>query len=116
MGSAGERANCVKEGSRMHGEERGVGPLGYTEKDFKVCDLCGALNRVSNAECFICGWSGVFNTESEVVQRAMREFEDRYGALSERALAEELLPDERPALGFFANLIHRIKEFLNGRE
>lgn len=99
----------------MHREERGAGQIGFSEKDFKVCDLCGALNRVSNSQCFICGWNGMFHQEEEVVRRAMREFEQRYGGLNNSVIAEELLPDEQSGPGFFSSAVEKIKRFLGGR-
>lgn len=100
----------------MHREERGAGQVGFSAKDFKVCDLCGALNRVANNECFVCGWSGMFHREEDVVMRAMKEFEERYGGLSETIMSEELLPDESPRQGFLSSLIVKIKHLLTGRE
>ena len=100
----------------MHREERGAGQLGFTEKDFKVCDLCGALNRAENNECFVCGWYGSFHTDPDTVRQAMMEFEERYGGLSETLVAEELLPDEGSGPSWFSTLIEKIKTFLGGRE
>lgn len=99
----------------MHREERGPGQLGFSERDFKVCDLCGALNRIESEECFVCGWYGVFHHDMETVRKALREFEEEHGGLSETLLAEEILPNERSQPGFFSNIIERIKTFLNGR-
>ncbi|MBI2844027.1 MAG: hypothetical protein HYX78_11565 [Armatimonadetes bacterium] len=100
----------------MHREERGAGQIGFSEKDFKVCDLCGALNRVTNNECFVCGWAGTFHYDPDTVREAMKQFEEHYGGISETLLAEEILPDERTAPGVIASLIEKIKQFLNGRD
>ena len=100
----------------MHREKRSGGQTRFSEEDFKVCDLCGALNRVENTECFVCGWYGMFRRDAEAVREAMRQFEERYGGLSESLLAEEILPDERSAPGWFSTLVERIKMFLSGRE
>ncbi|HOM71033.1 MAG TPA: hypothetical protein PLU88_04865 [Armatimonadota bacterium] len=100
----------------MHREERGSGQLGFSEKDFKVCDLCGALNRAENTECFVCGWYGTFRTDPETVRQVMAEFEAEYGTLNESIVAEELLPDESSGPGWFATFIEKIKAFLSGRE
>lgn len=98
----------------MHREERGAGQLGFTEKDFKVCDLCGALNRVENTECFVCGWYGSFHTDPETVRRVMDEFEREHGGLSDNLIAEELLPDEGTGPSWFSTFIERLKNFFNG--
>ena len=80
----------------MQWQERGPDRLGYTERDFKVCDLCGALNPVMNAECFVCGWSGSFHTDRETVGDAMRSLESDCGGLSESLFAEEVVPSSPP--------------------
>lgn len=98
----------------MHREERGPGQLGFTQQDFKVCDLCGALNRVRNHECFICGWSGAFHNDPETVREAMRQFEQRYGGMTQTLISEELLPDERSLAGGLSGIIEKIKHFLSG--
>lgn len=62
------------------------GPAGsYGQGQFKVCDLCGALNRATRSECFVCGWHGHFATDPESVHRA---------SLGERGArsAEDMLP------------------------
>jgi len=100
----------------MHREERGSGQLRYSEKDFKVCDFCGALNRAENTECFVCGWYGVFHRDPDTVRQAIMEFEERYGGLNETLIAEELLPDQSSGPGWFSILIEKIKMFLSGRE
>lgn len=100
----------------MHREERRAGQIGFSEKDFKVCDLCGALNRAANNECFICGWNGYFHQDEKVVRNAMREFADRYGGVNEAIIAEELLPSQVCGPSFFATLIDKIKAFFSGKE
>ena len=99
----------------MHREERGTGQIGFSERDFKVCDLCGALNRVSNERCFSCGWSGTFHHEEEVVRQAMKEFEDYYGGMNENLVSEEILSDEPESPGLIASIVEKIKYFLSGR-
>jgi hypothetical protein len=99
----------------MRHEERKSEWTGFSIKDFKVCDLCGALNRVTNNQCYVCGWNGKFHKEEEIVTDAMREAVERYGSLSEAVLAGELLPDAPSERGFLTNLIDKVKQFLNGR-
>lgn len=100
----------------MPREERGAGQVGFSAKDYKVCDLCGALNRVNNNECFVCGWNGMFHREEDMVMQAMREFEAHYGGLSETIMSEELLSDQPQRSGFISTLIDRIKHIFSGRE
>lgn len=101
----------------MNPEERGSGQVGgFSETDFKVCELCGALNRVSNSECFVCGWYGTFHRDPETVRQALREFKDHYGGLNETLLAEELLPNEHPRSGFLATCWEKLKLFLSGQD
>ncbi len=77
----------------MHREEQGAGKLEFTAKDFKVCDLCGALNRIYNSKCFVCSWHGLFHTDSETVMRTIEEFGEEHGGISEALIAEEILSD-----------------------
>jgi hypothetical protein len=101
----------------MNPEERGSGQVGgFSETDYKVCDLCGALNRVSNAECFVCGWAGEFHRDPETVRQALREFRDYYGGISQTLLAEELLPDQQPRSGLLSDIWRRVKMFLSGHD
>ncbi|HLJ57713.1 MAG TPA: hypothetical protein VKT77_21940 [Chthonomonadaceae bacterium] len=64
-----------------------TGPQGYKrtgtfqEHELKVCDLCSSLNLASNAECFICGWTGHFEQSYDVVRTAMIVATQRYGPL-----------------------------------
>ncbi len=88
----------------MEWYERGPDKLGFTERDFKVCDLCGALNPVTNEECFVCGWSGRFHTDRETIGDAMRTLEDHYGVLDESLFEEEVVPSTPPRTGFWAGV------------
>jgi len=95
----------------MQWQERGPNRLGYTERDFKVCDLCDALNPVTNAECFVCGWNGMFRTDRETVREAMRALEEQYGGLSESLFAEEVLPSTPPRPSIWADIWGTFKRF-----
>lgn len=67
---------------------------GFTENDFKVCELCGALNVASTSECVICGWHGRFDYDPESVKRAMadvREASSREAFVSEDVTLDEYL-------------------------
>lgn len=80
----------------MQWQERGPDRLGYTERDFKVCGFCSALNPATNIECFVCGWTGQFHTDRETVYEAMRALEEQYGELDRSLFAEEVLPSIAP--------------------
>ncbi|MCE5198350.1 MAG: hypothetical protein ABFD54_16780 [Armatimonadota bacterium] len=101
----------------MEWYERGPDSLGgYTERDFKVCDLCGALNPVSNHECFVCGWSGQFRTDGESVRLAMEALESEYGSLDESIFEEEVVPSTPPRPTFWSDFWGNLKRLLIGRE
>lgn len=89
--------------------------IGFTDKDFKVCDFCGALNLVTNNKCFICGWEGRFHTDSESIQAAVQELEREHGQLSARLFSEEVLPDvpsSNPS--WLQGFVARLRRFLQG--
>lgn len=85
----------------MEWQDRGPDKLGYTERDFKVCDFCGALNPVAYAECFVCGWSGRFHTDRETIRDAMRTLEGNHGELTESLFREEVVPSTPPRVGLW---------------
>lgn len=37
----------------------------------KRCPLCGAVNAVTNEECFVCRWRGEFDTRPEEIEQGM---------------------------------------------
>ena len=82
--------------------ERRPDRLGYSERDFKVCGLCGALNPAMNAECFVCGWCGTFYADRETVETAMRAVEDHYGSLDGSLFVEEVVPSTLPKLSLWS--------------
>ena len=86
----------------MEWQERGPDRLGYSERDFKVCGFCGALNPAANAECFVCNWSGMFHTDKETVVDAMRALEHDHGALSESLFVQEEVPSMPPRLSLWS--------------
>ena len=49
-----------------------------TEKDVKLCELCGALNYNRNSECYICGWRGAFSSDGALVHMAMNRLYDQF--------------------------------------
>ncbi|MHB9037353.1 MAG: hypothetical protein ACYC64_11860 [Armatimonadota bacterium] len=101
----------------MEWYERGSDSLGgYTERDFKVCDLCGALNPVKNHECFVCGWTGRFHTDSESIRDAMHALEKQYGSLDQSLFEEEILPSTAPRPGFLHDFWGNLKRLFTSRE
>jgi hypothetical protein len=49
-----------------------------SEKEVKLCALCGALNYQKNAECFTCGWRGVFEHSEATLHMAWQRIYDQY--------------------------------------
>ena len=96
----------------MDWQERGSDRLSHTGRDFKVCDCCGALNPATNAECFICRWSGKFHTDRETIGDAIRELEQEYGGLDESLFMEEVVPSTPPRPGFWAGLRNALKRII----
>ena len=80
----------------MERHERGPDRIRYSERDFKVCGLCSALNPVMNTECFVCSWSGMFHTDRETIREAMQELESDQGGIDESLFLEEVVPSTPP--------------------
>lgn len=97
----------------MEWQEKGPDKLGYSERDFKVCDLCGALNPAENAGCFVCGWNGRFREDRETVREAMMELANEYGELSKSLFADETLPSTLPKPGFWAEIWGSLKKIFS---
>jgi len=91
---------------------RGAERLGFTERDFKVCDFCGALNPVTNSECFVCGWGGRFHTDRESVRDAMDSLTREYGEITRSLFAEEPLPSAPPRAGLWADMWTSLKRII----
>lgn len=77
---------------REAGQEAGR----LNESEFKICDLCGALNLARNQACFICSWRGRFETRPDVIRMAIELTERRYGGLAPEMLADT---SARPVAG-----------------
>jgi hypothetical protein len=76
----------------------------------KICDLCGALNMVSEPECLVCRWHGHFERRPEVVQIALEFHSYRKLTSDLRSYSEELIgPDDR-----FGGLGARLRAFWSG--
>jgi hypothetical protein len=66
-----------------------------SEKDVKLCALCGALNHQKNAECFTCGWRGVFDQDESTIHMAWQRILDQY----ERVDLEHITGSRNYAIG-----------------
>lgn len=97
----------------MERYERGPDRIGYTERDFKVCGLCGALNPVSNVECFVCSWGGVFHTDKETVRETMQELEYTQGGIDESLFHEEIVPSTPPKPSVWTGLVGAIRRIFS---
>jgi len=49
-----------------------------SEKEVKLCALCGALNHQRNAECFTCGWRGAFEKDAATIHMAWQRLYDEF--------------------------------------
>ena len=49
----------------------------YGDGDLKVCPLCGTLNVDEARECFVCWWSGGFDTNPVHVEIKLFELVER---------------------------------------
>jgi len=97
----------------MEWHERGPDRLGYTERDFKVCDFCGALNPVANFECFVCGWNGRFHNDRETVRDTMEATKGKYGELDQSLFELEPLPSTLPRSSVWAGLWGSLKRLFS---
>lgn len=43
----------------------------------KRCPLCGAVNALTNDECFICRWHGEFDTRPAEIEQGVHQLFDR---------------------------------------
>jgi hypothetical protein len=73
---------------------RETGQLGFRrtgtfrEDELKICDLCGSLNLASNSDCFICGWTGHFEQNRDIVHTAVEIVVQRHGRLELQYLTD----------------------------
>lgn len=40
-------------------------------ENLKLCPLCGAVNSMANAECFVCTWHGQFEHDAEAIESGL---------------------------------------------
>jgi hypothetical protein len=72
---------------------------GFTEHDFKICELCGALNLAVTDECVVCSWHGRFGYDPDSVKKAMQELRQASRDLGDTFFSEDVSLEEylRPA-------------------
>lgn len=88
----------------MHWQDRGPEKTGHSERDFKVCGLCDALNPADNTQCHVCGWNGWFYRDKETVRDAIRQVAERYGSVDDTLFVEEVVPSTPPKPGVWADV------------
>src|SRR5687767_14847641 len=66
----------------------------------KICDLCGALNLVSDTECVVCRWHGHFERRPEVARIALGLHRQRKSASDPRCNADGMTGPEDGMYGF----------------
>lgn len=65
----------------------------------KICELCGTLNYVDNAECWTCRWHGGFDHTEALVGLAWLRLESQY----EEVRLEHVTSQKMRALGDFGS-------------
>lgn len=88
----------------MQWQDKGPDKIGHSERDFKVCGLCDALNPAGNTHCHVCGWSGWFYRDKETVREAIRAMAERFGGLDESLFVDEAVPSTPPKPGVWADV------------
>lgn len=67
----------------------------FPTSGLKCCPLCGVLNAVQNASCFVCSWHGAFDHDPELIEAALVELLSRCPELAD-ALDEPSPPVQAP--------------------
>ena len=94
--------------------QQGTGSSGtFRERDLKLCPLCGWLNLSANPECFVCGWHGKFEQDSDALRGAIRQAEMRYGRLELDQLTDLRTYQEEAPSGF-RSWLRRIWNWIRG--
>ncbi|MGI4792089.1 MAG: hypothetical protein ACRYFS_24975 [Janthinobacterium lividum] len=80
-----------------------------SQKNVKLCELCGTLNLESNKECWTCRWYGSFSRDEQVISLAWQRLE----TLFEEVRAEHVTARRSLSVGDFGaarpvSLRHRI--------
>lgn len=69
--------------------------------NLKCCPLCGGLNAVHNAECFVCRWHGAFDHDPDRIQDSLLDLLDRCPEL-----ADAMTEPDRPKGSPWKRFIH----------
>src|SRR5687768_6741943 len=78
-------------------------------ENLKCCPLCGVLNAVHNAECFVCRWHGGFDHDPDRIEDCLLELLERCPELAD-AMSEPVpvkLTLWQKARGWFSSLFRR---------
>lgn len=78
-------------------------------ESLKCCPLCGAVNAMSNAECFVCRWHGEFDHDPYHVEEGLDELLLRCPELVDAMLDTEIpqVKWHHRVVRFFQNLFRR---------
>ena len=103
--------------SRETGQQNYGRGTSFSEKDLKICDLCGGLNLTTNPECFVCGWHGHFENSPDLVHAAVELAVRKHGRLELQHLTD--MRTYRPSAGLDQNSplkswFHRLWSWLRG--
>lgn len=49
-----------------------------SQKNVKLCELCGTLNLLTNKECWTCRWRGSFSRHEQTIMLAWQRLESLY--------------------------------------
>jgi hypothetical protein len=71
-------------------------------QSLKRCPLCGAINAVTNLECFVCRWYGEFDRDPAAVDEGLEELLSNCPELIDAMEAEP-----KPAIGLW----QRVRSF-----
>lgn len=47
------------------------------KRNLKACPLCRNLNLRSTCECYVCGWHGAFDMQSQQIDRGISDLNER---------------------------------------
>lgn len=64
----------------------------WIAENLKCCPLCGAVNAMSNGECFVCGWYGAFEHEPSAIEHGVNELIARSQELDQAIENSDWIP------------------------
>lgn len=80
----------------------------FVLKNLKRCPLCRAVNSRVNAECFVCGWSGAFESRPESLEEGLRQMLMQCPELFELSTTEPTTMKVRKRVaGLLGRLFHK---------